>query len=50
MSIVGTEIVKVAFEKCQNIEFETKDSSGFASFYKIIIICLFMSDTKDSLE
>jgi hypothetical protein len=41
--------VKGTLEKCENIEFWTKDSSKFASFYKLMLVGLFMSDEKDKI-
>jgi hypothetical protein len=48
-SILGTETVRGTYEKAENIEFWTKDSSKFASFFKLLLVGLFMSDEKDKL-
>lgn len=43
-TILGTGIVRGAYEKGENIEFWTKDSSKFASFLKLMLVGLFLSD------
>lgn len=42
-TIVGT------LEKGENIEFWTKDSSKFASFFKILLVGMFLSEEKDKI-
>jgi len=42
-------VVRGVYEKADNIEFWTKDSSKFASFFKLMLVGLFMSDEKDKL-
>lgn len=42
-------MVSGSYEKAENIEFWTKDSSKLASFFKLMLVGLFMSDEKDKL-
>lgn len=48
-TVLGMDTITGVFEKSQNVEFWTKDSSKFANFYKLLLVGLFLSDEKDKM-